>query len=96
MNTHKEDVYGECRSAQAAGEEISDACAKAIGRWYQSPGRPNTVSFVSYGAIAEGLWREFTDNGALYEAGDPDEKLALDMLGTYLINREDKGPVEGW
>lgn len=89
-------VFTEVR-AKSGQEEISDACARVIASWYHDGGTSDTYAFVSSGAIlADNLWRQFTNNGSLYETADADNKLALDALGTYLLNREDKGPVPGW
>ena len=92
------DVYAACRRAQANGHEIDHGTARTIGSWYAS-GMDETQSFASTGAIidtATSLWRRMTDNGALYSTANDDDKLALDMLGTYLLNRDDKLPVPGW
>lgn len=89
-------VFAEVR-AKSGKEEISDACARTIASWYHDGGTSDTYAFVSTGAIvADDLWRQFTYNGELYKSADADHKLALDALGTYLLNREDKGPVPGW
>lgn len=83
--------------AKSGKEEISDGCARTIASWYHDGGVSDTYAFVSSGAIvADSLWRQFTNNGTLYDSADADDKLALDALGTYLLNRENKGPVPGW
>lgn len=89
-------VFAEVR-AKSGREEISDACARTIASWYHDGGTSDTHAFVSTGAIqADNLWRQFTDDCTLYESADANHKATLDALGTYLLNREDTGPVPGW
>jgi hypothetical protein len=91
-------VYAACRVAQDEGREIDHGTARTIGSWY-AQGMDETQSFATTGAIintATTLWRRMTDNGNLYSTASEDDKLALDMIGTYLLNREDTGPVPGW
>lgn len=89
-------VFAEVR-AKSGKEEISDGCARTIASWYHDGGVSDTYAFVSTGAIvADDLWHQFTHSGKLYESASADERLALDALGTYLLNREDKGRVTGW
>lgn len=87
-----------CRVAQAHGEEIEHGTARAIAAGYDEPGIAHT--FVTTGAVSDGdgsvVWRALTNDGELYHAGTPVDRLALDMLGTYLLNRDDHGPVPGW
>lgn len=88
-------------SALGEGEEIDHGTARTIASQYNELGP--VASFVSTGAIttedASTLWRLVTDNGKLYETGSPDERKALDYLGTYLMERvryDDMGRIAGW
>jgi hypothetical protein len=102
MDTER--IYEHCANAQAHGEEISDACARMIAAGY-AEGMPS-ASFATTGAISgpSEVWRDcfYLRNGtSLYETMCPEDKLAADMLGTYLTSatRETegrRGPVEGW
>jgi hypothetical protein len=77
--------------------EISDACARVIASWFVAGSNTEAMSFVSTGAIVgdtSALWRQL--GGDIYNAQTPDDRLFLDFLGTYILNRADKGPVEGW
>ena len=98
MSNDQEAVYAECRQAQAEGREISDACARVIASWWHNGQGSPGYAFVSTGAYGSStdLWRDLTDNGREYDRADADDRLALDMLGTYLLNRDDRGPVPGW
>lgn len=90
-------VFAKCRIAQSVSHEIDNATARVIASWYAS-GDTAQQAFVSTGAIVDDrLWRLLTDDGALYDAAPTEShKLALDMLGTYLLNRSDRGPIAGW
>jgi hypothetical protein len=77
--------------------EISDACARVISSWYCHGGDTDIMRFVSTGAIQiapSELWHKMCYEH--YNIVGDDDKLALDFLGTYMQNRADKGPVEGW
>lgn len=89
----------QCRIAQAADEEISDGCARAIatGNMDGAAG----ASFATTGAISDPseVWRDlFTlrDGTWMYSSMSRAERLAADMLGTYLANAGARGPVAGW
>lgn len=99
MDTDQQAITRECRTARAAGEEISDGCARAIAAWY-AVGMPS-ASFATSGAITDPseVWRDlFTlRNGTdMYPGMSADEKLPADMLGTYLTSAGPRGPVAGW
>jgi hypothetical protein len=88
-------IARECAAKQAAGEEISDACARMIAsQWYIGHAG---ASFVTTGAITTDpstLWRIlFLPE---YPTMVPADKLAADMLGTYLQRAGERGPVAGW
>lgn len=78
------------------GEEISDECARVIASWWYE-GMGAGYAFVSTGAITTtptDLWRRLCADS--YDSMSADDKLCADMLGTYLLNRDERGPVEGW
>lgn len=95
-------VTAECEAAQAEGREISDACARVIASQWHSGQASAGYSFVSTGAFdhPDILWRElFSDE---YRNMSQDDRLAADMLGTYLLDayraggNQPRGPVAGW
>jgi hypothetical protein len=83
------------RDSSESGE-ISDACARVIASWH-AEGMGVGQAFASSGAISSSteVWRDLFGHGH-YDRLSADDKLAADMLGTYLLNRSDNGPVEGW
>jgi len=83
---------------EESGEEMSDACARVVASWFAA-GMGVGQAFASTGAIAspaDDVWRDLTDNGRVYSSASPEDRRALDWLGTYLLNRGDRGPVPGW
>ena len=94
----------ECLRAQAAGEEISDGCARAIAAGYME-GQAG-ASFATTGAITDPteVWRDlfYLRGQTMYPGMSADEQLAADALGTYLIAAvrdsadASRGPVAGW
>jgi hypothetical protein len=100
MSNELSTVYGICRRIQEGNYgEIDDGTARVIASWYHAGGGSLGYQFVSTGAIptpSDDLWNDLTDNGKLYQEADSRERLCLNMLGTYLLNRKDRNPVEGW
>jgi len=94
----------EVRAVQAAGTaEISDGCARAIASWWFRHRDPAGSLFAWTGEVtadADGdtseLWRQL--GGREYATPDlpPWERAALDCLGTYLANRDNRDAVSGW
>lgn len=81
--------------------EMPHGAARTVASWYHDGGLSDTYAFVSTGAIrtesTDDLWRQLTAGGRLYSSASPDERRALDWLGTYLVSRrDDRGPVAGW
>ena len=96
--TDEEAVLAECRSAQAEGREVSDACARTIASWWHSGQASLGYRFVSTGAITtpcDDLLHDLLEPGD-YAEMDADDRLCADMLATYCLNRDDRGPVAGW
>lgn len=98
MNDEEKAILA-CEAAQAEGREIDDATARVIASLYHNGQASLGYSFASTGAIPEDtsdLWRDLF--GDVYNESwmGPKQRLMADMLGTYLINRADKGPVDGW
>src|SRR5271170_1599809 len=91
-------ITAECQSAQAEDREISDACARMIASQYQENGPSG--DFASSGAICDpsDVWRDcfYLRGASMYPGMAPAEKLAADMLGTYLGQAGRRGPVTGW
>lgn len=89
--------------AKAGLDEISDACARMIASVYHGGQYTAGYAFASSGAIccADEVWRDLFgpfEHGQYktYAACNGDEKLAADMLGTYLVNKGTRGRVPGW
>lgn len=107
-----EKVLAECQRAQSEDREISDACARVIASWHYAGQASDGYAFVSTGAIPEDLmteddsseiwwsgpsqvWDDLFGRGH-YDTLSADDKLAADMLGTYLVRAGTRGPVAGW
>lgn len=79
-------------------DEISDGCARVIASWFHGGQASAGYAFTSTGAITtedpSDLWREL--GGREYADQRPWMRAVLDCLGTYLLNRADRGPVAGW
>ncbi len=91
----------ECQAAQSEGREVSDACARVIASLYMDD--DNGAALATSGAIIASpdtvWWSLFggTDhNGNGFYKTMGREALLADMLGTYLINSGERGPVPGW
>lgn len=94
--TDDEAIHAECVAAQAEGREISDGCARTIASQWHSPGN-STAAFSTTGAIIgsiDALWADFFL--PVRERRSESDKLAADLLGTYLLNAGPRGPVAGW
>lgn len=76
--------------------EFSDLAAKVLANQYHD-GTGLTYAFASTGAIlcddTSELWRALFPN---YLALTPADRQRASWLGTYLLHRKDRGPVEGW
>lgn len=86
-----ERIASECRAAQNRDAEVSTDVARAIaGQWHDGQASA-FYAFASSGHYdRDALLRELSDTIAQsYTAASTDDCLTLDMLGTYLINRED-------
>ncbi|CNE77826.1 Uncharacterised protein [Mycobacterium tuberculosis] len=91
-----EKVIAECRAKRGV-QKISDACARVIASQYHAGQRSLAYSFASTGAITDHpgrVWLEMF--GTLYSGASDDDKLVMDMMGTYLIRAGKRGPVRGW
>lgn len=84
-----------CRKAMHANQEISHGTARMIAVDYADQ---STEAFVFTGVIdSENIWWFLFGN--LYGKLSEDDRLAADMLGTYLTSRRkdnDLGPVDNW
>jgi hypothetical protein len=98
MSSDSQAIHAECFYASANDREISDGCARAIAAGYMSG--IAGASFATTGAISDptDVWRDlFYVNGrSMYPGMSAAEKLAADMLGTYLGGAGKRGPVDGW
>lgn len=101
-------VIAHCRMQAAAGEEISDECARVIAAMYHHGQRSLAYAFASTGRIptrvtscgtatnTDALWCSMFSEYARYT---DDARLIADMFGTYLTQRvrDDRiDAVEGW
>lgn len=80
------------------GQEISHAVARTIGSWWHDGRVTATMQFSSTGYIAENL-TPYTFHEGTYSEQTEGDRLALDMLGTYLLDRRKRGEtdmVPGW
>ena len=95
--TDDEAVHLACVLAAGAGEEIDDGTARTIAaQWAAGMGLGQ--SFATTGAIADPPDDTYRDlvSSAEYQAAGPADRLALDMLGTYLLDKGPRGPKAGW
>ena len=79
--------------------EINDACARVIASMYHESGKPATIALSSTGAITkDDLYGDlFYVNGTnMFETASEAEQLMMGYMGTYLLNRKDRGPVANW
>lgn len=96
--TEQEAVYTHCRERQAEGREIDHAFARTIGAWWHDSRVTATIAFTSTGYMAPDL-SAYTFHCGAYADQTADDKLSLDMLGTYLLDRRVRGKtgkVPGW
>jgi len=92
-----DDVYvvRNCRAAQDAGHEIDDATARVIASWWHDGAAG--YEFTSTGTVNPRVRRWLSDTiVSEYTALGEDDRLALDMLGTYMFRTPCRGPVPGW
>jgi len=95
MSIYVEDpqaIFVACKSAQDRGVEVHEDVARAIaGQWHDGQASA-FYSFASSGYYdRDALLRELSDTIAdAYHRPDATvrERLMLDVLGTYLMNRE--------
>lgn len=81
-------AYVVLASSQEKGREINDACAVTVASWYQSSGTVGSAlaafasgAEVEIEELQEDLSRTIQQQ---YKMASHIEKLAMDMLGTYL------------
>lgn len=91
MELHYGDLLDRARDAQRAGVEIDDDLARAFAAHWHSGQGSAFYSFASTGTYDRAaLLRELSDTIATDYATVPaGARIALDMLGTYFVNRED-------
>lgn len=90
FNLTEYDVRTEVIRASIAREEINDQAARIIASWWQSPGRVGHVlAGLASGApvdseeLSDDISRTIRDH---YRDASAEDKLALDMLGTWALN----------
>lgn len=85
------DALREIREAHGV-KEVSDICAKTIASWWQGAGTPGSAfAALASGAetTTEELWVDLKATLTLYYNQLPaDDKIPLDMLGTWLLDFE--------
>lgn len=96
-SNEEQTVFAHCRDRQNEGREIEHHVARTIAAWWHC-GANDTYALSSTGTIRDGLTlRDFHEGE--YDRQAPDNRLALDMLGTYIVARQvagNTGPVAGW
>lgn len=91
MSADEKAVFAHCRTTTGL---ISDGAARTIASWWVSG--PTGQSFVTTGAVPEGVWDELVDGGAVVTTAPPEHAAALQMLRDYLTHHAGRGPVAGW
>lgn len=86
-------VDHELEAASEEERDITDAAARVIASQWHGGQASDLYSFVSTGAISDGVQIELAR--AIAEA-DEDDRDRLAALSRYLMNREDTGAVDGW
>lgn len=95
-------TIADCDHAQTLGEEIQESTARTIASWWHDGQDSALYAFASSGHYDRtALLAELSDTIAIsYTNCNDDDKLALDMLGTYLLNRprewQDDDIIETW
>jgi hypothetical protein len=91
-------VFPHCRERRAAGIEIDHGVARTIASWYHNGGITATIALSSTGTITDDLTMFMLHEGD-YDSQPEDDRLALDMLWSYVEARRragDTGKVPGW
>lgn len=91
MSADEKAVFAHCRTTTGL---ISDGAARTIASWWVSG--PTGQSFVTTGAVPEGVWDELVDGGAVVTTASPEHAAALQMLRDYLTHHAGRGTVAGW
>lgn len=85
------DMVRHCRSQQRADQEINDQAARIIAACFQSSGSVGSVlaSFASGRKVNAGaLYADIQNTIAeVYETSSDNDKLLLDMLGTWVLRK---------
>jgi len=78
------------RSAHDAGVEVSDGVAATIASYWHSGMSSAFYAFASSGHYdRDALLRELSDTiNMAYDGSGASDRLQLDMLGTYFLNRK--------
>lgn len=83
-----DETLDEVLNASDAGREISDAAAVTIASWWQSPRDPGMAKLASGMPVSQAeISADIVTNYRL--AMTTQDKLALDMLGTWAIRKLD-------
>lgn len=85
-------VFTHCRTTTGL---ISDGAARTIASWWWADDSV-AMSFVTTGAVLDGVWNALTDRGAVLGQVTGDHRLALEKLHAYLDRHAGRGPVAGW
>jgi hypothetical protein len=93
MSADETAVFAHCRATTITGL-ISDGAARTIASWWAD--EQLGQSFVTTGAVTEGVWDELVDGGAVIVQVSPEHAAALRMLRDYLTHHAGCGPVAGW
>lgn len=78
------------------GQDISELAARTIASWYNDGSSWEVQQFVYSGEIVtKDLFWIITKQGRVYDEATAEEKLCLDHLGEYLVNRGAE-PIDEW
>lgn len=93
MSAYADEIatFNHCRSAPGL---ISDGAARTIASWWVD-GQLG-LSFVTTGAVPDGVWDELTNGGTIVRQVNDNHRLALQKLHAYLNRHAGRGPVPGW
>ncbi|MFJ2635810.1 hypothetical protein ACIO6U_28200 [Streptomyces sp. NPDC087422] len=84
-------VFTHCRTTPGL---ISDGAARTIASWWAD--EQAGLSFVTTGAVPDGVWNGLTDRGTVIHQVNAPHRMALEKLRDYLTHHAGRGPVAGW
>jgi hypothetical protein len=92
-----EKAYDRCQQAKVEMRAIDHATARTVAEFWARLWEPADYAFYKTGEITidpTQLWDQMSC--AVSYTTSYQHRMMLDMLGSYLTEREDRGPIEGW